>query len=206
MEEDKIIESLFTDYMDRVVNLFWENPESIYPQKVKTKILFDNAKRISRNHKNRRKCLVQGCNCKTIRKSHSISKNLFLESISENSIVISPSFDNSEGRMVLKQKGIGNASTFPGFCEKHEELFLDFEQNGEFKKTNHFNLQLFRTICREYYIKVFRKETFQILLEDYLSNRKESFLKAYKDDPFGRFIESKGNIIKSIEYSGKDEI
>ncbi len=206
MKVDKIVENLFADYIDRIIYRFWDDPNSVFPKNNKTKVLFDNLKSTIKNNKRRRICLVQDCKLETVRKSHCISKKLFLQRIAENSMVLTPAFDYSKGKLILQQKGINEASTFPGYCENHEKLFLDFEKNGEFKNESHVNLQLFRTICREYYVKIFRKETLLLLLNDYLTNRDTSFLHAYKADPFGQLLEIKGMSIKSFSYSGRDEI
>ncbi len=196
----------FDEAFDSIVYKFWDDPGSIVSQDVKTKILFDNLKRKIQKSKNKRKCLVQGCNHYTVRKSHCISEKLFLKPISENGIVLTPIFDYTKGEIELVERGIGIASTFPGFCEEHEKIFLCFERNGKFSVDNHLRLQLYRNICREYYEKMFQKEIFQLLIEAYLSSRKDCFLNVFKNDHWGKLIELLGAKIKSIEYSGKDDI
>lgn len=51
--------------------------------------------------------------------------------------------------MIMREVGIGDATTFPGFCEKHETLFASYEYSGEISSLNEAYLQAYRSICRE---------------------------------------------------------
>ena len=54
--------------------------------------------------------------------------------------------------------GINEASTFPGYCLEHENLFSEFENIKDFKTGEHMGLQLYRTVCREIVINEYQKK------------------------------------------------
>lgn len=61
---------------------------------------------------------------------------------------------NPDDLLVPRPIGVGKASTFNGFCEKHDQaLFLDIEQNEIQACTRHACLLSFRAICRELHAK-----------------------------------------------------
>lgn len=78
---------------------------------------------------------TQTCSTKII-KSHTIQKRGGLAAIAENGHVMSVKCDfqkllNNRGRAHPFPIGINTASTFPGFCNKHDtELFLPIEQKN----------------------------------------------------------------------------
>ena len=83
-------------------------------------------------------------------KAHSISKKGSLEYISVDQHVYGMKFDFNGFN--FSKIGIRNASTFTGFCKKHDEiLFSSFEKN-DFQKTSKqlFDLS-YRAICIEYH-------------------------------------------------------
>jgi hypothetical protein len=51
--------------------------------------------------------------------------------------------------MTLIRIGVGEASTFPGFCETHEQLLSAFESARKIADGHQTVLQAFRTLCRE---------------------------------------------------------
>lgn len=197
---------MITNYIDSVIKEFWSNPESIITPNTKTKLLFDTVHFKRKKSKTKRRCFVKDCNCFTIKNSHSISKGLFLEKISENSSVLTPFFDYSTGKLSVKEISINEASTFPGFCEEHEKLFHDFESPGKFDKDKHYNLQLFRNICREFYVQVSQKESIEYIRDEYFTKRNEGFLFKYRSHPFGKLIMKNGISLASFNYSGRDNI
>src|SRR5439155_18743451 len=69
--------------------------------------------------------------------------------ISENRHVFAPHLSLSKKQMSMEKLGIGDASTFSGFCPHHELLFSEFEQRRELSDERHIALQVFRTVCRE---------------------------------------------------------
>lgn len=94
-------------------------------------------------HKN-----ISSCS-NSIIKAHSISKKNSLESISTNKHVYGMKLDFSG--MTFSKLGINNASTFTGFCKKHDEfLFSSFEKNDFEKSFKQLFDLCYRAICIEY--------------------------------------------------------
>ena len=91
---------------------------------------------------------VSNCNGSII-KAHSISRKSSLQYISHNQHVYGMKFEINGFN--LKKIGIKNASTFTGFCKRHDEiLFSSFEKNN-FNKTSKQLFDLcYRAICIEY--------------------------------------------------------
>lgn len=99
-----------------------------------------------------RSCCYPGCGDTSIIGSHTLQKSGPIRFISEADHVLTPSYaTNGEGYTALKI-GVNDASTFPGFCQKHEAIF-DFETIGDLITDRHVELQVFRTICREVTVK-----------------------------------------------------
>ncbi len=99
-----------------------------------------------------RTCIYPGCADQSAPRSHTIQKAGPLSFIAEGSHVVAPRFaSNSEYSIV--RVGLNDASTFPGFCQRHESVFHEFEANGEIKSERDIFLQVFRTICREIAVK-----------------------------------------------------
>lgn len=92
-------------------------------------------------------CMYKGCARKSIARSHSIHRAGPVEQIAEQQHVLTPAF--GENGISLKRIGVHEASTFPGFCETHERLFISFESTGKIEDGHQTALQAFRTVCRE---------------------------------------------------------
>ena len=82
-------------------------------------------------------------------RSHSIQKTGSLGIIAQDGIVLTPEFNQETGLDELVEKGISWASTFPGFCAKHETLFQSFENEGRLSTNEAIALQIYRSFCRE---------------------------------------------------------
>lgn len=105
------------------------------------------------------------CNGEIVR-AHSLSKKQALGTIAENGHVfsLSPNWarvfhqNNFEGQLV----GVNQASTFTGFCGKHDQSIfseLDNEEfNGSIRPTF---LSAYRTLCRELFAKIGQIQTFE---------------------------------------------
>jgi len=125
-----------------------------------------------------RSCIYPGCADQSIPRSHTIQKAGPLSFISEGSHVVAPGFtSNSEGYSISRV-GLNDASTFPGFCQKHEAVFHEFEKTGEIKTERDILLQVFRTICREIAVKQIQtaqirksRETHDRLVENKAMNK-----------------------------------
>ena len=82
-------------------------------------------------------------------KAHSISRKNSLESISTNQHVYGMKFDFSGFNFT--KIGVKNASTFTGFCKKHDDiLFSSFEKNDFEKSSKQLFDLCYRAICIEY--------------------------------------------------------
>mgnify|MGYP000941379709 FL=1 len=68
----------------------------------------------------------------------------------------------------MTKVGIREASTFPGFCEKHELEFSCYENKKTDKEAL---LQIFRTICREIAVKQKILEHIQNEQDNYIEQR-----------------------------------
>lgn len=116
---------------------------------------FDDAHR-------RRICLhptasLQECSGKIVR-AHTVQETI-LRNIARNGHVYGFSTDlgaifSSDGRPIPRLMGVGKASTFSGFCEKHDtSLFLPIEAKPVAANPLHACLLAYRALCRELYAK-----------------------------------------------------
>ncbi|PGT97710.1 hypothetical protein [Bacillus cereus] len=96
------------------------------------------------------RCMYKGCKSSTITGSHTLQEAGPLKNIAENNYVYQP--NPYKGEVNMEKKPIRVASTFPGFCEKHEDIFSPFEKKKEISEESHVRLQVFRTICRQIYL------------------------------------------------------
>lgn len=97
-------------------------------------------------HKPKR-CSFQGCQNKSIARSHTIQRAGPLAKIAEDSHVLAPHW--TPDGIVLKRVGLKDASTFAGFCSSHEAMFDTFEATGLIASEHDLELQIFRSINRE---------------------------------------------------------
>lgn len=93
-------------------------------------------------------CVFHGCNSRSVRFSHVIQK-ASLDLIAENGKVITPRDGLPGEGPRTRLIGINEASVFPGFCEKHEQEFADFESVVDLSSKRNAELQIYRIICRE---------------------------------------------------------
>ena len=112
---------------------------------------------------------VSPCSDQVI-KAHSISKKISLSTICQNNHVYGFKFDFND--IKFRKIGINDASTFFGFCKKHDEsLFSSFEKK-DFLKTNKQLFDLcYRAICQEHYT--------MLRVIDYLKEIKKNIDKDY---------------------------
>jgi len=145
--------------------------------------LLAQLKRSSKSWERPGQCMYKGCTDSSIRRSHSIHQAGSLERIAENRHVLTPGF--SHGTMAMELQGINLASTFPGFCERHELLFSEFEGSGVISSPRHIVLQAFRTLCREIAQKRQGITDLQGTLEQYRKAREEYYFSAVKKAGIG---------------------
>lgn len=95
--------------------------------------------------------------CNQIIKAHSIQKNQSLSSISiDNHVYLlsKKSFVDHDSTVCYQKEGINKASTFKGFCKKHDnELFEAIDNNVLVPTEEQVFLYAYRSICRELFEK-----------------------------------------------------
>lgn len=136
-------------------------------------------------------CMYRGCGKRSIARSHSIHRAGPIEQIAEQQHVLTPAF--GENGISLKRIGVREASTFPGFCETHEQLFSPFESTGRIADGHQTALQAFRTLCREITRKRHDVEHIRHGLEAYKAARSNYFKNAIL------------NVAPGVEFKGVSE-
>lgn len=139
---------LVTQEINNVINSYLENPSIIYDVASIRKIVKNNFPKFRVQNK----CIFRGCENKSIRNSHGIqeaslrfikdaSGHLLTTKIYEGDDI------NKIGKPYADKIGVGDATTFPGFCEEiHEDIF-DYEKKVKLTKNTHYLKQTYRTIC-----------------------------------------------------------
>lgn len=150
--------------------------------------------------KTSRRCIYVGCTNKSVRKSHTISKSNNLKLICENGKLLTPFLDDKKGGMNVREIGLNEASTFPGFCIKHESLFSSFEKTGKLKVTKDFQLQIYRTICREILVKEVYIEYFNKIIADYIVYRDKKLIILIKEKLGADFVINNQKLINSMRF------
>ena len=121
-------------------------------------------------------CMVPGCNIRSIKRSHTIPSGMSLSTISEDGRLLTPLLDQHNGKIVMTPVGIGDASTFPGFCHDHEQLFKSFETRRKIDTKSDILLQTYRTACRELFRTKFLIEQHTSRITAYCRLRDERLL------------------------------
>jgi hypothetical protein len=121
-----------------------------------------------------RKCLYPlpsgPCTSKVI-KAHSISRSAALSKIARSGHVYQPDsnpfqLQKRSGRIAHRLVGIGEASTFTGFCSMHDAALFRPIDEGDLIPTKEQALLLhYRALCRELYVKRPTIETNELLRE-----------------------------------------
>lgn len=181
-KNEKFLIQDFGNYSKQLKNVFLHN------QKLHSKV---------------RVCEVIGCKEKTIKKSHSIPKSSILKNIAVNGHLLSPKFDgsNDHPKNIMAKVGINNASTFPGFCVKHEDIFKSFEIDGKINNAKKALLQTFRTLCRE---RVYRENELNIneIVRQQYKKKVNEEAKASLDKALSKYTQF--SEIQSIDLKGID--
>ncbi|MHA8018666.1 hypothetical protein ACX94F_01240 [Stenotrophomonas hibiscicola] len=120
-----------------------------------------------------KECMVPNCKERSIAKSHAVSKQMSLATIAEERHVLEPQLDKRSGALGLVQVGVGDASTFPGFCSKHEQLFVGFENSKEMTSPEHYGLQVYRSACRELFRTRWKVEYDTQMVDTFVKRRDE---------------------------------
>ena len=165
----------FLRAFDTATTNFHNDPTVIYPSEPdRLRLFFSNKKRWARVWSRPVRCMYEGCTEKSIPRSHSIPMSASLKLISEAGHVLTPQL--GEDGVQMKRIGVREASTFPGFCERHESIFSEFETKGKMSSDRHYLFQTFRTLCREIFRMRRQKERIESALNEYRKFRREFIL------------------------------
>ncbi|OCB73168.1 hypothetical protein B0A79_24900 [Flavobacterium piscis] len=155
------------DAMEKAMNDFLDNPDIIFADDTEHLKFRYGAFDKLKDWKKNRNCIVKNCSNISIERSHTIQKAGSIKQIAEKGYVLSPAFNYKTEKIELKKIGINEASTFPGYCNLHENLFNNFEQAKDLKTDEDFGLQLYRTVCREIIINKNHLKRFDSLVSSY---------------------------------------
>ncbi|MEL7683362.1 hypothetical protein AAG594_03410 [Citromicrobium bathyomarinum] len=170
-EEEKI-----GDLVDEVLTVWEEDPSVVFGgESRRLGLLHSSRARRFKKYDSSGDCVYPQCAEKSIKRSHVIQRNGALSVISEGGHVVHPVIGN-EGELAIEPIGVGKASTFPGYCQKHEGIFQSFERTGAIDKDDHVVQQAFRTVCREIKVREIGLDEGQIDLESYRRVR-DDFIK-----------------------------
>lgn len=111
---------------------------------------FGSRRRRKREWEQSRPCMFPNCKKLSVTRSHTIPRAA-LALIAEGGHVLTPKFNEVKMRLEMQRIGINQASTFPGFCSGHEQVFQCFEKKIGLQEDSPFHiiLQVFRTLCQE---------------------------------------------------------
>jgi len=133
-------------------------------ESLQRKVLAEINKKNKKRKQKKQACSFPCCDNLAIQKSHTLSDKLMLEPISENEHVYTIKVDTFNGKNIIDKVSIHGFSTFPGFCEKHENLFT-FEKEGRLTNGKELQMQLFRSICRQLHFLEYEKDNLTTYLE-----------------------------------------
>lgn len=100
-------------------------------------------------------CMYPGCSQLAVN-SHAISKQSSLGIIADNGKLLtlkSKRKDTEDFKQIkFTSEGIGEATTFKGFCEEHEKIFYSIDKNG-ITTIRDLLLQCYRIVCRDTFLR-----------------------------------------------------
>ena len=130
---------------------------------------------VEKNFTKEKRCSVheelQNQCTKKIIKAHTVSKSSSLKEISENGHVLGlkhglQNLMKNNGKYLLDKIGINQASTFTGFCSKHDkEIFAPIEDIDFTSTPEQCFLLTYRPIAREQYVKDSQESLFDFIRE-----------------------------------------
>lgn len=190
---------------DKVIGNFIKDDESIFPdEKTRAILKYKNSKAILAAWDKSQNCIYKGCKEKSIPRSHSIQKASSLKLISEDNHVLAVEFDIHSGKLKTQKVGINIASTFPGFCKQHEDLFSDFESDKEIVNTADFYLQIYRSVCREIVLKNYKIGVLEKRKDQYLSFRDTQIAEHLRNELSDDFMKKHKINLKSLKFTNLD--
>ena len=129
-------------------------------ESLQRKVLAEINKKNKKRKQKKQACSFPCCDNLAIQKSHTLSDKLMLEPISENEHVYTIKVDTFNGKNIIDKVSIHGFSTFPGFCEKHENLFT-FEKEGRLTKVRNCKCSYFVQFVDNYTFWNMKKITLQ---------------------------------------------
>jgi hypothetical protein len=191
--------------MNDVIDEFEKNQNIIISgESERKRLLYESRERKLKMWRLSNKCLFRGCNKPSIPRSHTIQKEGSLRFICQSGHLLTPTFDLKLEKLTLKRIGVNDASTFPGFCNQHELVFCEFETSYDLTESKHFQLQIFRTICRELVIKRSLLPYLQEMLKDYLAFRQKKLFDLVKERLGSLYIKNNKISFKSMSMKNID--
>jgi hypothetical protein len=151
-----------------------------------------------------RTCVFRGCTKLSVPRSHTIQRSGPLFAISEEGHVLAPRFDHKTEKLSMARVGLNEASTFPGFCEQHEGIFAEFERAHDFSDPRHFQLQIYRTICRELVIKRAMLVSLEKMKANYLIFRQNKLFSMIEAKLGSSFMKKQNLRLQSIKFNNID--
>lgn len=163
----KAVDELFSE---------WEADSSVIfgSEQQRKKLLHGSRARRFKRWKRSGNCVYPRCKRASIPRSHTLQRNGPLALIAEKGHVVGPGIDQ-DGTIQVDAIGLKFASTFPGFCAEHEQVFADFEEVGDISEKAHVAKQAFRTVCREIAIREFSIDEGEKDLDEYREARVRFF-------------------------------
>lgn len=173
-EIEKIISSVEDEY-------FKNNKIIFESEAIRAASHFENVKQALKDWSRARLCMVPGCASPSIARSHAIPRSMSLAPIADAGNLLTPEFDHTAGSLTMKKVGVSSATTFPGFCSKHEKLFEEFEKDKNIREVRHVLLQAYRAGCRELFRCSSELNHMRETLARYVKQRDEGLLRLITD-------------------------
>jgi uncharacterized protein YchJ len=101
-------------------------------------------------------------------KAHTVPKSMSLKAIAINGHVLGfkiglENFHKHNGKLQPEPIGINNASTFTGFCQKHDDYLFSCLEKDDFRKSDKQCFMLaYRSFSREYYTKAALVDMYEV--------------------------------------------
>jgi hypothetical protein len=205
------------DALDHVIDtVFADDPRGFETDAQRRQFYFTHQKRSRRRGGQPQPCMFPGCSELSIKRSHTLPRSGPLDAIAEDGHVIAPTFSHSIEGVRAERVGIREASTFPGFCERHELEFASFEQAKTISAERDFLLQFYRIVCRELHVRRTDRDHMARSIsahEQVLSDRGakvyreflgDDFIRLHKLDPRkirfeGKWMEAARKHLRSLE-------
>lgn len=173
MEDKDIIKA----ELDNIIKLIDSRSLNIQNFEVYSPFFKSISQKTRKTYLKPRTCIYPNCTSLSIKRSHSIAKSNSLKLIADEGHVLQPVLDvfGSNFKLTMESIGINKASTFPGYCETHEKLFQQYE-NENLHEESFVPLQVYRAICREIVHLNIEVNTIHTMIETYKSKiRQQAF-------------------------------